>query len=116
MPVCDKRYTIAENHSPRFQGRRYMRTWIRPTPAVAFVALTVCFAQSIPQSALAQAPPAADAGGGGNGWRWRAIPWLQIRQHIRCSCRRGSCGVLADPEGNDAAAEGRKSSCDDRAW
>ena len=60
-----------------------MRTWIRPTTAVAFITLTVCFALSIPQSALAQAPPAADAGGGGRGRgaRFAQDPRAQTRTY-----------------------------------
>ena len=46
-----------------------MITWIRPTTAPALAALTACLAMSIPQFALAQAPP-PEAGGGARGARF----------------------------------------------
>jgi predicted peptidase len=59
-----------------------MRSWIRPTTAIAFAALTACLALTTPQSAVAQAP-AADAGapGGGRGARFAQDPRAQTRTY-----------------------------------
>lgn len=57
-----------------------MRTWIRPTTAVAFAALAGCLALSIPQSALAQAP-APDDRGGGRGARFAQDPRAEARTY-----------------------------------